>query len=311
MVGIAPELHQVALIDETRSDCANCPMEGNPFLLEIKCCTYHPTLPNYLIGRALLRGDAGSESMRTRLKNLEGVSVLGLMPPDRIVQMQEEGRETGFGGDASLKCPFWQPGRLNCGIWRDRGGVCRTWHCKHTQGARAYQLWSTTPDLLKRVERELGAHPPAHVGFQGDWEAYYIATWHFVDALESLPTHPEIDVLRKELLQRQEDLSAPIPDVVAPLVRQVHEHGERVSIQGYSPWNLETFPRSVFALLAACEGQRPWTEAVALARQTDPQIDATWVRRLYAIDALHPSVPEIPWGFESPDLKPEALLTEE
>lgn len=310
MVGIAPELHQVELIDETRSDCANCPMEGQPFLQQIKCCTYHPTLPNYLVGRALLRDDAGTALVRKRLQNPDGLSLAGLMPPANVVRLQEEGKETGFGRDASLVCPFWQPGRLNCSIWRDRGGVCRTWHCKHTQGARAYELWATTRDLLKRVERELGALAAQHVAFRGDWPTYYIDTWRYVEALEDLPSHPEIDELRAELVERQEALSAPLPDVLAPLVRNVHELGERVGIQGYSPWNPEIFPRTVFALLAACDGERPWTEAVALAQRTDPQIDASWVRRLFTIDALHPPEPTVPWGFEGDDLDPKALVTE-
>jgi len=81
-----------APIDETRAtcdDCAMCDKSGKPssegegletafFQPDLKCCTYHPTLPNYLVGAVLSDAspelDGGKRRIRGKIAARIGVT---------------------------------------------------------------------------------------------------------------------------------------------------------------------------------------------------------------------------------------------
>src|SRR4029077_11253834 len=87
------ELVGGAIPRESRATCSACAMcaEGQKdnasrssfFDLGVKCCTYLPTLPNFLVGRILLDTDpdaqVGRGTVEKRMKDAVGVSPLGLM----------------------------------------------------------------------------------------------------------------------------------------------------------------------------------------------------------------------------------------
>lgn len=302
----APELVELDFPAEPLADCGACPMAGT-FLADLKCCTYHPALPNYLVGRALERGDAGSDAVRQRLQDLEGVGSLGVRAPRAWAEGYQRDRATSFGRDPAWRCPYWQPGALNCSIWRDRNGICRTWFCKHGQGVHGHRLWTAVRKLVRHLEgrtAELAAEalPAVKHPSPATREQFYRATAAWVEQLDALPDDEDLPELRAKVREARAALDAGLPEVLAPLVRGVTDLGEEVELEGYTPWNTARYPRSVFVLLAACDGQRSWREAVAEAQQTDPAIDRSWVEELYRLDVLHPPTPGKEWGFEGEDL---------
>jgi hypothetical protein len=90
VLGLAPELLTPAFAGEPRSDCENCvmlcerpdlppaPWAFNP---QTRCCTYHPKLPNFLVGGALLAGGESRRVVTERLQNPDGVSPWGIVAP--------------------------------------------------------------------------------------------------------------------------------------------------------------------------------------------------------------------------------------
>src|SRR5713101_9404777 len=72
----------------TCDDCAMCAPEGAAepntlyFSPRVKCCTYQPRLPNYLVGRALNDEDfafsAGRATLEQRIDRGLGVTPLGI-----------------------------------------------------------------------------------------------------------------------------------------------------------------------------------------------------------------------------------------
>ena len=60
---MAPELAALSWPQESRSTCTNCAVGGpvphstpeRPFDASVRCCTYYPSHPNYLVGQALRR----------------------------------------------------------------------------------------------------------------------------------------------------------------------------------------------------------------------------------------------------------------
>lgn len=153
------------LPEEHAATCSRCAMqsdsvpEGYRFQADAKCCTYVPTLPNYLVGGALreLPPGPGRASLERRLADPVVCTPHGLdVSEDDRLRYQEVVASESFGRDPDLRCPHYlaEGGGL-CGIWRHRNGVCATWFCKHDRGAAGQRFWHAVEALLSLVEREL------------------------------------------------------------------------------------------------------------------------------------------------------------
>jgi hypothetical protein len=156
---------------ETNATCDNCamlPPEGEAAALaqpevffnpRVKCCTYIPALPNFLVGRILAdeRPDMsrGRQSTLARLEQAEMANPLWL---ERVstYDFKYTYRKKFFGQLDEMVCPHYidEAGGL-CGIWLHRNGVCTTWFCKHIRGDVAYRFWQALRDLFIQVEDEL------------------------------------------------------------------------------------------------------------------------------------------------------------
>ncbi|HVM98668.1 MAG TPA: hypothetical protein VMT68_00520 [Caulobacteraceae bacterium] len=146
--------------------CAMCPPPGGAtggaayFEPSLKCCTFMPRLPNFLVG-AILADDAdaadaaGRESLLRRLGAREAVTPLGVDRSAAYGLLYDAGEET-FGKARGLVCPHFLADTGRCGVWRHRNSVCATWFCKHERGQVGFQFWrSALQRLLGVVERAL------------------------------------------------------------------------------------------------------------------------------------------------------------
>ena len=151
----------------TCDDCAMCapgagpsPQSGYYFDRQVKCCTYVPELPNYLVGRALSDGDAssaaGRATLEARLDAGVGVTPLGLGRDPTFDSVYDHVTQTiGFGRSRTIRCPHYLEDGGLCGIWRHRESTCATWFCKHVRGETGFQFWRAIQHLLATVERHL------------------------------------------------------------------------------------------------------------------------------------------------------------
>jgi hypothetical protein len=155
------ELLGGAIPRESRATCNTCamrPREGQEsgaaayfFDPVVKCCTYVPTLPNFLVGRILSDTDTaaqyGRATVQKRIADAVGVTPLGLAPPPVHSLLYRSSTEA-FGRSRTLRCPHYIEDSGFCGIWRNRNAVCATWFCKHVRGNVGYTFWR---DSLQRV----------------------------------------------------------------------------------------------------------------------------------------------------------------
>ena len=155
-----------ALPDESNATCDDCAMLADPslppgalvFSPDTRCCTYLPTLANFLVGGALREATGhGPASVRRRLAAGDGVSALGIIVDPTVVTATHGDRER-FGRDVTLRCPHYEPVTGRCGVWAWREATCATWFCKHTRGERAKALWNRLHQLLARLERAVAWH---------------------------------------------------------------------------------------------------------------------------------------------------------
>jgi len=150
---------------ETNATCADCAM-GAPanappdpetvyFNPRVKCCTFVPVLPSFLVGR-ILRDRAperaqGRASVEARIATGIGLTPLGLgrSPAQHVPDAR-------FGHDEKYLCPHFvqQDGGL-CSIWQHREAVCTTFFCKFVRGAVGASFWSALRRLLEAIEQAL------------------------------------------------------------------------------------------------------------------------------------------------------------
>src|SRR3954447_23226054 len=168
---LLPDFFDRPAIEETRATCDDCAMcdkgagTAKPELVasffrpDVKCCSYHPTLPNYLVG-ALLTDPApeleeGRRRLREKIARRIGVTPFWLAAPRKYLVLLEAARQTSFGRAESLLCPYFERSSGRCTIWRHRESVCATFFCKHDGGAIAHSFWSALKKYLAHVERSL------------------------------------------------------------------------------------------------------------------------------------------------------------
>lgn len=167
---LLPELFSQPVPAEEKATCSNCamcqpkesvePVDGRSrfFRADTKCCTYHPRLPNYLVGGLLSDPDPqwaeGQRRMRERIAGRVAISPQWVRPPAKYSLFYSNQRNA-FGKSASLLCPFFEKDGGLCTIWPYRETVCSTYYCKYVAGADGRNLWTSVKTFLTLVEVQL------------------------------------------------------------------------------------------------------------------------------------------------------------
>lgn len=147
---------------ETKATCDSCIMarpknRGEIFYEpDLKCCTFYPFLPNYVVG-AILSDESGAapsavESIRSKIKNREYSLPIGLVAPPSYQVPFNHRKKNEFGRREDWLCPYFNHEKQNCGIWRHRGAVCTSFYCKSSFGRAGIQYWDELSNYLTYVE---------------------------------------------------------------------------------------------------------------------------------------------------------------
>ncbi|MFO0615865.1 MAG: hypothetical protein U0414_24940 [Polyangiaceae bacterium] len=168
---ILPELFDRPTPSETKATCANCAMcasggasaEGATYFRpDAKCCTYHPVLPNYLVGAILAdpreEMAEGQRRIRAKIEARMAVSPHWIAAPRKTSVLLRASREHAFGRSLALLCPYFEREGGRCTIWRHRESVCSTFFCKYVDGAAGQRFWRAAKDLVAVIERQLALH---------------------------------------------------------------------------------------------------------------------------------------------------------
>lgn len=156
---------------ETRATCDHCamlpdgdsgPIPPEPIFTRARCCTYHPSLHNFLVG--LILADAspeaavGRDRVRAAIRERRGATPLGLRPDAAwSLRYDAASRHDRFGRADELACPYLSDDD-RCSIWRHRNAVCATWFCKYVDGHFGMELWTPLRGLLMVAEEKLALH---------------------------------------------------------------------------------------------------------------------------------------------------------
>lgn len=174
---LAPGLFDRPLPVERRATCERCAMcapDGEPhlagrtsFRADLKCCTYHPALPNYVVGAFLADPSPaqaeGRRRVRTRIAAQHGVSPRGVDAPPGEWQLRRSAGNA-FGRAGALRCPYLDDGR--CTVRPVRDPVCFTYFCKHDRGAEAKRLYDAVRDYFQALGEAVGLHAMLRLGIE-------------------------------------------------------------------------------------------------------------------------------------------------
>ncbi|MEQ1503287.1 MAG: hypothetical protein ABMB14_13705 [Myxococcota bacterium] len=312
VLALLPGGLDAAVPPEVLATCGDCAMKPRPGVPETswapvfpaasRCCTYHPELPNVLVGRALNRSGPGADAIRARLADPDGVSAWGIRPPKGFHRRYHDPTTGGFGHDDALRCPYWSataPEGRGCTIHLDREAVCRTWHCRLGSGRRSYAAWMAVKALLDGILHTIATRcallgeAPADGAPPAAWEAWFRGCADRVDRWTAADVDGlrggQLDQLAAAVTAAVADRDRPMPEVVMPSVTawNVHPHG--VSLVSWSRCDPVEAPPWVFRLLARLDGQTPWRRAKAETEaELGQPIGDDWVVTLYRRGLLGP-----------------------
>lgn len=158
-------------LSETKATCGDCAMtpikrgarakvtyEGH-----LKCCTFEPMLPNYLVGELL--GDRPSHQVIQKMENKGEAIPIALLPHPEYRNKFNKRKPSDFGNREDLLCGYYDSEKQNCSIWRNRGSVCTTFFCMSDAGARGMTFWKLFGDYLHHVEMCLSEEAMVHLDF--------------------------------------------------------------------------------------------------------------------------------------------------
>jgi hypothetical protein len=154
---------------ETKATCDRCVMCAPPgearshtrdyFRPDIKCCTYHPTMPNFLVGAILSDEGADLEIGRARVRQLiaqkTGVTPKAVGPSRKYQVLMQAGRYHAFGRSHDLRCPYFQVEEGRCSVWRYRKSDCAVFYCKYDAAADGQAFWRGFGGYWQLLENRL------------------------------------------------------------------------------------------------------------------------------------------------------------
>lgn len=144
-------------VQEKKATCENCAMSPE-YNKNLKCCTYHPYTPNYLVGGFLSESRTPAfvrETVQKKIDSRQYVLPIGIVAPVPHQVEFNHRKKTEFGNREDWLCPYYNRENQNCGIWKMRGAVCTTFHCYSSYGDQGKEFWDRFSDYLTYVEMAL------------------------------------------------------------------------------------------------------------------------------------------------------------
>ncbi len=237
-----PELFDRPEVVEARATCETCamcdhgqlaPVAMDYFKPDAKCCTYHPSLANYLVGGILADQTdelaEGRKRLRAKIAARIGVTPKFIAASRKYNLITTAARGSGFfGRSKAVLCPYFdQENDGRCTVWRYRESVCSTYFCKYTDGKPGWAFWDTMKAYLSTVEKMLahfsaisvdpsvtepdierfmltvedvedrGPNDADYARYWGKWvgreEEFYIACYERIRALEKTEFAAQVD----------------------------------------------------------------------------------------------------------------------
>jgi Fe-S-cluster containining protein len=160
-----PDFQQLRFPDEKQAACMNCPKACyEDWRPDYRCCTYHPRIPNFLLGLASRtpQGKTAVDDLLQRGMILpEGMH----SSPRQWLDFVDDEHADLFGKSQKVLCPMLDPASGHCRVHVFRNAVCSTYFCDKEQGHAGEVFWSQIQTLGSQLEMRLGQWALREIGF--------------------------------------------------------------------------------------------------------------------------------------------------
>jgi len=142
-------------IIESKATCGAC-IQVPRYENHLKCCTFHPFLPNYLVGKILLEEQESpsfiSNVMKHKISNRVYALPIGITAPISYQVDFNKYKDKKFGKNPDWLCPYYNLQNQNCGIWENKGSVCTSFYCESSKGKKGKVFWEKSLNYLSYIE---------------------------------------------------------------------------------------------------------------------------------------------------------------
>lgn len=298
------DLRDLELPSERRSTCGSCPkVIAEGFDRAYKCCTYHPRVPNFLLGLGL----SIPESRPFIIEHIDG----GFVVPEGATSTPRQwldavliGAESSYGRTETVRCQFLDQQLGRCGIYPVRNSVCSSFFCLNDHGQTGTEFWDRLQEMVSQVEAALAQWCLEEIGFDmhtliGIYERHSEA----IDQVSDAHTKAWRTEIRQELFGewygREVDLFWRCADLVRKNREDLYSIAQQVKILEPSKFEkalVNQVPQSASSAIDPSymvEGGEP------------ARIDDMW----YVTKLAHRQLWQIPSGMGMIRLNPEAMVT--
>ncbi|SME96070.1 hypothetical protein [Pseudobacteriovorax antillogorgiicola] len=151
--------------EERRATCMSCPKASyEGYRPDYRCCTYHPRIPNFLLGLA-----AQTEKGLERLKSIidqgmitpEGMN----STPKQWVNYLDDLEHDRFGKSEKVLCPMLEKETGFCTVHAFRNSVCSTFFCLKDHGGKSENFWTAVQTMGSQAEMAIAQWAMDQLGF--------------------------------------------------------------------------------------------------------------------------------------------------
>jgi hypothetical protein len=307
---------------EPRATCDDCAMcayiqpaakQDYYFLSNVKCCGYHPVLPNYLVGAILADDDPNLNEVKENFLQRvirSAITPLGISPT-YWVNLNYKLKK--FGKHGELLCPYYLPrDGGKCGIWKYRNATCSTFFCKHERGATGWRFWNQLSVMLFSVENILSQYcvdklqviiPESASDIRertwGNWTfrevEFYQSCW---DMVRPLSWDEVVKICGTELESSVEQLkskfNATQSKVLPESLKMNYVKSEEVAggltrVWAYSNYNPIDLPTNLIEALEYFDGRPVWEVLDQIKQEKALSIDSDLLLKLTDYELLKPT----------------------
>lgn len=205
---------------ESKATCFNCPkVQSHGFDRLLKCCTYHPKVPNYQLGDALKAGGDSAQAVRDMIAGRYLLPEGSGHTPMQWLDVLQQDQAKSYGRAGKTVCGFLDREKGLCRIYGYRNSACTTYFCRHDE-SWGENFWEYVHHWLGRSELALTQYSLKEAGF--DYEAF-VARFNKLSSLPVTETcHSDDRSWREEVLAnlwgdwsgREEELFVKCSDIV-------------------------------------------------------------------------------------------------
>ena len=171
------------MFDDQISDCNSCVGVKDFGYSEMsRCCTYYPTIPNFLLGFAIDHSKSH--------ENIEALLALNLLLPPGLVPSPKrrkralnEYQNERWGKTERVVCDLLSKNG-ECSIYAFRNSVCSSWFCRKPSQKYLSECWEILRDAVFYCETAIARGAMEAAGL--DLERYEVTYQGYTDRVEGL-----------------------------------------------------------------------------------------------------------------------------